>query len=196
LILSTRRRIPVALVATLRWVVALRPALVPVAVSLAVALLTFLTFLTALLSTRILRTTLVLVSWHVSIPTLLVSLIWLSHWFLLGRLHDRQVRSKLGAELITHSRDGSKHRLRVNAQVPKHTTDVCGYRSRHFRSTWRRSAIETDFFERADMPDTKVGQSEKDDPAAVATVSFDAMMRGDGGVLRGGKISCSPRTRT
>jgi hypothetical protein len=98
LILSTRRRIPVALVATLRRVVALRPALVPVAVSLAVALLTF---LTALLSTGILRTTLVLVARHVSIPALLVSLIWLSHWFLLGRLLGRPVRSKLDAELIT-----------------------------------------------------------------------------------------------
>jgi hypothetical protein len=118
LILSARRRIPVALVATLRRVVALRPALVPVAVSLAVALLAF---LTALLSTGILRTTLVLVARHVSIPALLISLIWLSHWFLLGRLLGRPVRSKLDAELITYSRDGSEHRLCVNAQVPKYT---------------------------------------------------------------------------
>jgi len=29
-------------------------------------------------------------------------------------------------------------------------------------------ATETEFFERADMMDTKVGQEEKDDPAAVA----------------------------
>jgi hypothetical protein len=103
LILSTRRRIPVALVATLRRVVALRPALVPVAVSLAVALLAF---LTALLSTGILRTTLVLVARHVSIPALLISLIWLSHWFLLGRLVGRPVRSKLDAELITFGKAG------------------------------------------------------------------------------------------
>jgi hypothetical protein len=73
--------------------------LVPVAVSLAVALLTF---LAALLSTRILRTTLVLVARLVSISALLVALIRLSHWFLLGRLRGRPVRSKLGAELITH----------------------------------------------------------------------------------------------
>jgi hypothetical protein len=98
LTLSTRSRIPVALFATLRRVIALRPALVPVAVSLAVARLTF---VAALLSTRFLRTTLVLVARHVSIPALLVSLIRLSHWFLLGRLRGRPVRSKLGAELIT-----------------------------------------------------------------------------------------------
>jgi uncharacterized protein len=46
-------------------------------------------------------------------------------------------------------------------------------------------ATETDFFERADMLDTKVGQSEKDDPADVARVGFDAMMRGDGDVVSG-----------
>jgi short-subunit dehydrogenase len=46
---------------------------------------------------------------------------------------------------------------------------------------------ETDFFERADMLDTAVGQSEKDDPADVARVGFDAMMRGDGDVVSGWK---------
>ena len=46
-------------------------------------------------------------------------------------------------------------------------------------------ATETDFFERADMLDTRVGQSEKDDPADVARVGFDAMMRGDGDVVSG-----------
>jgi short-subunit dehydrogenase len=46
---------------------------------------------------------------------------------------------------------------------------------------------ETDFFERADMLDTKVGQSKKDDPADVARVGFDAMMRGDGDVVSGWK---------
>jgi short-subunit dehydrogenase len=39
-------------------------------------------------------------------------------------------------------------------------------------------ATETEFFERADMLDTKVGQSKKDDPADVAKVGYDAMMRG------------------
>jgi short-subunit dehydrogenase len=48
-------------------------------------------------------------------------------------------------------------------------------------------ATETDFFERADMLDTNVGQSEKDDPADVARVGFDAMMRGDGDVVSGWK---------
>jgi uncharacterized protein len=46
-------------------------------------------------------------------------------------------------------------------------------------------ATETAFFERADMLDTKVGQSEKDDPAEVAKTGFDAMMNGDGDVVSG-----------
>jgi short-subunit dehydrogenase len=46
-------------------------------------------------------------------------------------------------------------------------------------------ATETEFFERADMLDTKVGQSKKDDPADVAKVGFDAMMRGDGDIVSG-----------
>jgi len=48
-------------------------------------------------------------------------------------------------------------------------------------------ATETEFFERADLMDTKVGQSEKDDPADVAQVGFQAMMRGDGDVVSGWK---------
>lgn len=48
-------------------------------------------------------------------------------------------------------------------------------------------ATETDFFERADLMDTKVGQDKKDDPADVARVGFDAMMRGDGDVVSGWK---------
>ncbi|MGH9901442.1 MAG: SDR family NAD(P)-dependent oxidoreductase, partial [Pyrinomonadaceae bacterium] len=48
-------------------------------------------------------------------------------------------------------------------------------------------ATETEFFERADMMDTKVGTSEKDDPAVVAKDSFDAMMRGDGDIVSGWK---------
>jgi short-subunit dehydrogenase len=46
-------------------------------------------------------------------------------------------------------------------------------------------ATETDFFERADMLDTKVGRQKKDDPADVAKAGFDAMMRGDGDVVSG-----------
>lgn len=48
-------------------------------------------------------------------------------------------------------------------------------------------ATETEFFERADMMDTKVGTSEKDDPAVVAKDGFDAMMRGDGDIVSGWK---------
>jgi short-subunit dehydrogenase len=46
-------------------------------------------------------------------------------------------------------------------------------------------ATETEFFERADMLDTKVGTSKKDDPAMVAETGFKAMMRGDGDVVTG-----------
>jgi uncharacterized protein len=46
-------------------------------------------------------------------------------------------------------------------------------------------ATETDFFARADMLDTKVGQSKKDDAAEVANIGFRAMMKGEGDVVSG-----------
>lgn len=46
-------------------------------------------------------------------------------------------------------------------------------------------ATDTEFFARADMLDTKVGQGKKDDPADVAKTGFDAMMRGEGDVVHG-----------
>jgi short-subunit dehydrogenase len=46
-------------------------------------------------------------------------------------------------------------------------------------------ATETDFFERADMLDTKIGAKKKDDPAMVARQGFDAMMKGQGDVVTG-----------
>ncbi|MFL7901989.1 SDR family NAD(P)-dependent oxidoreductase [Azospirillum argentinense] len=48
-------------------------------------------------------------------------------------------------------------------------------------------ATDTEFFERAGMEDTKIGQGKKDDPAMVAKVGFDSMMRGDGDVVAGWK---------
>ena len=39
--------------------------------------------------------------------------------------------------------------------------------------------VETEFFERADMLDTQVGASEKDDPADVARDGFEALMAGE-----------------
>ena len=48
-------------------------------------------------------------------------------------------------------------------------------------------ATETEFFERADMLDTKVAQQQKDDPADVAKVGFEAMMRGEADVVSGWK---------
>jgi short-subunit dehydrogenase len=48
-------------------------------------------------------------------------------------------------------------------------------------------ATETEFFERAGLTDTKVGQDRKDDPADVAKDGFDAMMKGDADVVSGWK---------
>lgn len=48
-------------------------------------------------------------------------------------------------------------------------------------------ATDTDFFARANMLDTAVGQAEKDDPAFVARVGFDAMMNGEGDTVSGWK---------
>jgi short-subunit dehydrogenase len=48
-------------------------------------------------------------------------------------------------------------------------------------------ATDTDFFERAGLEDTKIGQAKKDDPADVAKTGFDAMMKGEGDVVHGFK---------
>lgn len=42
---------------------------------------------------------------------------------------------------------------------------------------------ETNFFHRADMEDTRVGQASKDDPAEVAKQGFDALMKGEDRVV-------------
>ncbi|HEY4179564.1 MAG TPA: SDR family NAD(P)-dependent oxidoreductase [Kofleriaceae bacterium] len=47
-------------------------------------------------------------------------------------------------------------------------------------------ATETNFFVRADLMGTKVGQADKDDPALVAKNGFKAMMAGKDSVLGGG----------
>jgi short-subunit dehydrogenase len=44
---------------------------------------------------------------------------------------------------------------------------------------------ETEFFERADLLDTKMGQGSKDASADVAKTGFDAMMKGEGDVVSG-----------
>jgi short-subunit dehydrogenase len=46
-------------------------------------------------------------------------------------------------------------------------------------------ATDTEFFERADMLDTKIGRGKKDDPADVAAIGFKAMMKGEGDVVSG-----------
>jgi short-subunit dehydrogenase len=46
-------------------------------------------------------------------------------------------------------------------------------------------ATETEFFQRADMMDTKVGTADKDDAATVAKIGFDAMINGEGDVVAG-----------
>lgn len=46
---------------------------------------------------------------------------------------------------------------------------------------------DTEFFARAGMTDTKVGAGKKDDPAEVARIGFEAMLRGEGDVVSGWK---------
>jgi short-subunit dehydrogenase len=48
-------------------------------------------------------------------------------------------------------------------------------------------ATETEFFERADMMDTKIGEEKKMDAADVAKQGYDAMLAGDGQVITGWK---------
>ena len=50
---------------------------------------------------------------------------------------------------------------------------------------------DTEFFERADMEDTRLGQSKKDDPAKVAKLGFEALMAGKDRV-----VASSLRTKT
>jgi short-subunit dehydrogenase len=46
-------------------------------------------------------------------------------------------------------------------------------------------ATETEFFHRAELDDTKVGQAKKDDPADVAKAGWDAMSKGEPAVIYG-----------
>lgn len=48
-------------------------------------------------------------------------------------------------------------------------------------------ATETNFFHRAELDDTKVGQAKKDDPAEVAKAGWEAMKNGDAAVIYGMK---------
>ena len=48
-------------------------------------------------------------------------------------------------------------------------------------------ATETEFFDRGDMLDTKVGAAEKDDAAKVAQDGWDALMKGSAHIVSGWK---------
>ena len=48
-------------------------------------------------------------------------------------------------------------------------------------------ATETEFFERADMLDTKIGHVAKADPADAAKRGFEAMQKGEGQIITGWK---------
>jgi short-subunit dehydrogenase len=48
---------------------------------------------------------------------------------------------------------------------------------------------DTEFFERGDLMDTKLGQGPKDDPAQVARQGFEALMKGETKVLGGSVMS-------
>ncbi len=51
---------------------------------------------------------------------------------------------------------------------------------------------ETEFFERADMLDTKVGAADKDDPAEAARQGYEALMAGDERVVAGSLKNKAP----
>jgi len=48
-------------------------------------------------------------------------------------------------------------------------------------------ATDTEFFARAEMLETKIGQAKKDDPADVAKTGWDAMLKGEHSVVHGWK---------
>ncbi len=52
-------------------------------------------------------------------------------------------------------------------------------------TTLKPGATDTEFFDRADMMDTKVGTAKKDDPADVAKTGWEAMQKGDRSVIHG-----------
>jgi short-subunit dehydrogenase len=54
-------------------------------------------------------------------------------------------------------------------------------------TTLMPGATDTDFFERAGMLDTKVGQGSKDNAAKVARTGYEAMKKGEGDVVAGWK---------
>jgi short-subunit dehydrogenase len=54
-------------------------------------------------------------------------------------------------------------------------------------TTLMPGATETEFFDRADMMDTKVGQQEKDDAGKVARDGWNALMKGDAHIVSGWK---------
>ncbi len=96
---------------------------------------------------------------------------------------------------------GGCYRVGDVREMPYASGTLTGYISlgvvKHFDDVTRRQilreaarclmpgATETDFFERADMMDTKVGTDKKDDPADVAKTGFNAMMDGKGDVVSG-----------
>jgi uncharacterized protein len=48
---------------------------------------------------------------------------------------------------------------------------------------------DTEFFDRAQMQDTKVATGDKDDPAEVARQGFDALMKGKDSVVAGSRMN-------
>lgn len=112
---------------------------------------------------------------------------------LLHRVGQRMHEAGGGRILITGSIAGfmpGTYQAVYNA--PKAFLDSFSYALRHELhgsgvtvTCLMPGATETEFFERADMLDTKLAQSKKDDPAEVARIGFDAMMRGEGEVITG-----------
>lgn len=112
---------------------------------------------------------------------------------LLHRLGQRMREQRSGRILITGSIAGfmpGTYQAVYNAT--KAFLDSFSYALRHELigsgvtvTCLMPGATETEFFERADLLDTRIGQQKKADPADVARIGFDTMMRGEGDVITG-----------
>ncbi len=118
----------------------------------------------------------------------------------MGRPHQRDVPLRDIIELVLAARPAA---ISFEAANPRHAHEWTVFEDIDLPegkllipgvidSTTKPGPTDTQFFERANMTDTKVGQAEKDDPAGVARRGFEAMMAGKDSVL-GGELKSRPQ---
>ena len=83
-----------------------------------------------------------------------------------------------------------------NTPVPQRVSGGTASTRDDAMAQFRAPAIDTEFFRLADIMDSDVGQTGKDDPAQVATDGLEAMMSGAGKVGSGFKTRYSPLPQT